>query len=97
MAGLHVRCESSGRTWRLEVVSSLFLELNVLGQPCPFCEAYTLQCSAADDVHDCAETYVARGGNGSPPGSTLGNIPAELESGTRHRVAAARRRLPLRR
>jgi hypothetical protein len=95
MAGLHIRCESCGRSWRLEVASSLFMELNVLGQPCPWCEAYTLQCSADADVAGPVDRHRSHLGTGRPPGSALLNAPGGREPEQTRHVAAARRRLPL--
>jgi hypothetical protein len=44
MKGVVVVCGSCRQTWRLDVEDSVYLKLNLLTCPCPYCEAYTLRC-----------------------------------------------------
>ena len=41
-------CSNCGRNWPLPVVPSLYQELVLETQPCPACEAHTLNCPDSD-------------------------------------------------
>lgn len=51
MGGLQVTCDSCRRSWRLAAADSVYLQLAVASQPCPYCEAYTLGCHVLSNGH----------------------------------------------
>jgi hypothetical protein len=44
MKALRIICESCQAEWTLHAEETPYLELNIMSQPCPNCEAYTLSC-----------------------------------------------------
>ena len=61
-------CSNCGRSWPLPVVPSLYQELVLETQPCPACEAYTLNCPDSD-AEEAASPRPLRGKRqrGQPP------------------------------
>lgn len=50
MGRLWIVCASCKGTWPLAGTSSLYVEMQLMTQPCPRCEAYTLNCQPFRDV-----------------------------------------------
>jgi hypothetical protein len=47
MSRIWIVCAMCHGRWRLEAVESPYLEMQLMSQPCPHCEAYTLSCRPA--------------------------------------------------
>lgn len=41
--GMDITCGSCGRSWTRRTGVSVYLQLDLAYQPCPYCEAYTLK------------------------------------------------------
>ncbi len=44
-----VTCNNCKRSWALGTDTSLFFQLDLCTRPCPWCEAYTLDCRGEVD------------------------------------------------
>lgn len=45
MSLLRVTCGSCGRGWYIAGNVSVYFQLELLSRPCPYCEAYALNCA----------------------------------------------------
>jgi hypothetical protein len=45
MSVLRVICESCGRGWYVGGNVSVYFQLELVSNPCPYCEAYALSCA----------------------------------------------------
>jgi hypothetical protein len=47
MSVLRVRCDGCRRTWLIAGPISVYFQLDLVSNPCPYCEAYALSCEDA--------------------------------------------------
>jgi hypothetical protein len=52
-------CDSCNRSWVVSASDSVYLELELVSRPCPFCEACTLSYREGADAHAAPRLHPA--------------------------------------